>query len=201
VKFGGREIGEIVRCSPDKKKTKFRLPVTLSLLSGSRRKFVMHVLQMPLCEDDWLKISSDFTARCNLPHCLGALDGKHISILPPPNCGSLYYNYKRFFSLVLLALVDSHCRFIYVDIGAYGRTSDGGVYNNSSLAAAVENGELHLPPSSTIPGTDRDMPYVIVGDDAFTLKPYLLKPYALRNLTEQQRIFNYRFSRARRTEI
>jgi len=160
---------------------------------------ILHVLQMPMCEDDWLKISNDFTARCNFPHCIGALDGKHISILPPPNSGSLYYNYKRFFSLVLLALVDSYCRFIYVDIGAYGRTSDGGVYNNSSLAAAVENGELHLPPSSTIPGTDRDMPYVMVGDDAFALKPYLLKPYALRNLTEQQRIFNYRLSRARRT--
>jgi len=69
------------------------------------------------------------------------------------------------FSLVLLALIDSHCRCIYVDIGAYGQTSDGGVYNNSSLAVAVEKGELHLPPSSTIPGTDRDMPYIIVGDD------------------------------------
>jgi len=39
VKFGRRKIGDIVRYLPDKKKTKFRLPLKLSLLCGSRPKF------------------------------------------------------------------------------------------------------------------------------------------------------------------
>lgn len=39
----------------------------------------------------------------------------------------------------------------------------------------------------------------MVGDDIFPLKPWLLKPYAGKNLTEPQRVFNYRLSRARRT--
>jgi len=38
VKFGRREIGEVLRCLPDKKKTKFRLALQLSLLRGSRPK-------------------------------------------------------------------------------------------------------------------------------------------------------------------
>ena len=36
VKFGWWEVGEIARCLPDQKKTKFRLAVSLSLLRGSR---------------------------------------------------------------------------------------------------------------------------------------------------------------------
>jgi len=39
---------------------------------------------------------------------------------------------------------------------------------------------------------------MIVGDDAFPLKPYLMKPYPSRNLELTQRVFNYRLSRVRR---
>lgn len=154
---------------------------------------------MPQTTAEWLHIADGFQAKTNFPHCIGALDGKHISIIPPPNSGSLYYNYKHNFSVVLLALVDAHCRFLFVDIGAYGRTSDGGVYNNSSLAQCLEANALNIPQATTIPPTNEQYPYVIVADDAFALKPYILKPYAQRNQTPEQRIFNYRLSRARRT--
>jgi hypothetical protein len=39
---------------------------------------------------------------------------------------------------------------------------------------------------------------ILVGDDAFPLKTYSLKPYLHRTLTYEQNIFNYRLSRARR---
>lgn len=44
------------------------------------------------------------------------------------------------------------------------------------------------------------MPYVIVGDEAFPLKSYLMRPYSKNYVTgsESNRIFNYRLSRARR---
>ena len=92
---------------------------------------------------------------------------------------------------------NAYCRFLFVEIGAYGRTSDGGVYNSSSQC--LEANTLNIPPANVIQSTNELYPYVIVADDAFALKSYLLKPYALRNQTAEQRIFNYRLSRARRT--
>ena len=65
--------------------------------------------------------------------CIGALDGEHITIRPPANSGSYYYNYKNAFSIVLMALVNASYRFIYVDIGCNGHISDGGIFKNCSF--------------------------------------------------------------------
>lgn len=69
-------------------------------------------------EDDWIKVSKEFYAVTQFPNCIGILHGKHIRITNPGNCGSNFCNYKNFFSLVLMALVDSQYSFIAVDIGA-----------------------------------------------------------------------------------
>ena len=44
----------------------------------------------------------------------------------------------------------------------------------------------------------KPVPHVFVADDAFTLKPFLMKPYPQRGLNIDQRGFNYRLPRARR---
>ena len=78
--------------------------------------------------------------------------------------------------------------------------SDGGVFACTSLGSALENGTLHLPPAKKLRSeSNTEVPYFIVGDDAFPLKPYLMKPYAQRDLTHDQMTANYRISRARRT--
>lgn len=150
--------------------------------------------------DQWKKIAEEFWNIWNFPNCIGALDGKHVVIQAPANSGSQFFNYKKTFSIVLLALVDAHYRFIAVDIGGYGRNSDGGLFFISNLGKALEKNKLNVPKDNALPNTQTIMPYVIVGDEAFPLKKYLLRPYPGSQIQEDRskRIFNYRLSRARR---
>lgn len=110
--------------------------------------------QVPQNETDWRKVASEFSTQWNFPNCIGSLDGKHVHILPPPRSGSLYYNYKHFNSIVLMALVDACYRFMYVDIGSCGRISDGGVFNSCSLSDALENNRLSIPAACNLPQAD-----------------------------------------------
>jgi hypothetical protein len=148
--------------------------------------------------DGWREISQKFGTRWNFWHACGALDGKHIAIKAPAESGTLYHNYKGFFSIIMLALVDADYKFMWIDIGANGSTSDCAVFNSSELKDALDDGTLGLLPAEPLPGDDRPMPYFLVGDDAFALSTYMMKPFAHKRQTVDERIFNYRLSRARR---
>lgn len=146
----------------------------------------------------WQDIAQQFKSRANFPNCLGAVDGKHIRIIHPPNSGSLYWNYKHFFSIVLLAVCDSNYLFTYVDIGAYGKTSDSTIWKDSSLYKKMKKNELDLPEPEIISMDGNRLPYVFIGDEAFGLNEHMLRPYSGKQISEKKRVFNYRLSRARR---
>ena len=98
-----------------------------------------------------------------------------------------------------MALVDADYNFIFVDIGIQGGVSDGGVFKNCQLYKDLEKKKLNLPVPSILPGTSEEVPFVFLGDEAFALSDYLMKPYSgMHPSGSKQRIFNYRLSRARR---
>ena len=153
----------------------------------------------PQSASQWLHISREFESVWQLPHCIGAIDGKHIAIQCPKNSGSLYYNYKGWFSIVLMAVCDAHYNFTLLDVGQYGSTNDSSVLNSSEMGKALENGNLNLPDPEHFPGCSLPhLPYFLVGDEIFALKPWLMRPYPGKNITEERSIYNYRLSRARR---
>ena len=95
--------------------------------------------------------------------------------------------------------MDANYRFIAVDIGSYGRQSDGCTLKNSILGQKLEKNELDFPEDADLPHTSTKIPFVVVGDEAFLLRKNLMQPYPGTGLSRDQRIFNYRLSRARRT--
>ena len=154
-------------------------------------------LKTPTCEEEWIAVADQFEKKWNYPCCVGAIDGKHIAIQQPTSSGSEFFNYKHFFSVLLLALVDADYKFLYVNVGAAGRAGDAGVYNESSLQKAVVKNTLNLPLPVQIRGIPSKINYHIISDDAFALNKTMMKPYPHRNLDKEKRIFNYRLSRAR----
>ena len=155
-------------------------------------------IKVPNSKEEWLKIANGFESVWNFHNCIGAIDGKHVVIQAPPRSGSSYFNYKKTHSIVLMGMCSYDYRFTLVDIGDSGRESDGSVFAASSIGHALATGSLDLPEPRQLPGSDKNFPYVIVGDEAFPLKNYLLKPYARKVLDDTKRIYNYRLSRARR---
>ena len=174
--------------------------IVLEVCDAVWEKLSGSYMKMPETEEDWKLIAGNFEQRWNFPHCIGALDGKHVVMKCPSSTGSLYYNYKGTFSMVLLALVDAQYKFICIDIGSYGRNSDGGIFSHSSLGKALSRNLLTLPPNEAIDGAEElgPLPYVIVGDEAFPLQEHLLRPFPGRGCPADQQAFNYRLSRARR---
>ncbi|KAK4887253.1 hypothetical protein RN001_003524 [Aquatica leii] len=125
-------------------------------------------MKLPKSKKEWVEVATQFENRWQFINCGGALDGKYIRIVPPPRSGALYYNYKKFYSVVLIALVNSNYEFINVDIGKQGRMSDG-----------------------------ENLNFVFIGDAAFGLHDHILTPYPKKVLDYHKQIFNYRMSRVR----
>ena len=153
--------------------------------------------------DQWKRIATDFWNIWNFPNCIGAIDGKHtyITIASPNKSGSLFYNYKGTFSIVLMAMCDANNKFIFVDVGSYGSNSDGGVLANSNFYNLMDSNSLGIPKDQDLPGAARlgKLPFVAIGDEAFPLKRSLLRPYPGAALNDPEKaIYNYRLSRARR---
>jgi len=124
------------------------------------------------------KILDALFIKWNLPHCLGAIEGKHIVIQSPNKSGTEYFNYKNTFSIVLTALVYANYNFIFVNVGCQGRISDSGVYQNTDMWKKFENGQLMLSVDEPLDAeTNIIFPYVFLVDSAFALNKHMMKPY------------------------
>ena len=132
------------------------------------------MFQFPTTEEEWLEIAADFEKKWQFPHCLGAIDGKHVRIVPPKGSGSYYYNYKKSHSVVLLAIANANCEFVYCDVGTNGRVSDGGVINNTKFYEKLVRNDLNIPGPRSLPNSNTVLGYIFVGDEAFAMRQDLI---------------------------
>ena len=153
--------------------------------------------QFPTTAADWMVIANGFGEKYQFWNCLGAIDGKHVAVKKPAHSGSLYYNYKGFHSIVLLAVVNAKREFIMVDAGVNGKISDGGVMFYSKFGELLECNSLNLPAPAPLPNTTATYPYVFIGDEAFALHQNIMKPYAQKSLNAERQEYNRRVAQSR----
>ncbi|KAL7286697.1 hypothetical protein TKK_0019080 [Trichogramma kaykai] len=148
--------------------------------------------------EDFRRIAQEYEEQLHFPHCIGAIDAKHFEIKKPEHSGSLFFNYKNFFNISLMAVCDVHRRFTMVNLGDYGSANDAGNFANGDIGSSLENGEIRLPMPEPLQNSNAVCPFYLIGDGGFPLKSYLMKPYLrTNNMSIPQKIFNYRLSHAR----
>ncbi|CAM4563129.1 unnamed protein product [Caretta caretta] len=141
-----------------------------------------------------VQIIVDGFAAMGFPNCVGAIDGTHIPILAPEHQAGEYINRKGYFSIVLKALVDHKGCFTNINVGWPGKVHDACIFRNSGLFQKLQQGTFF--PDQKIAVGDVEMPIVILGDTAYPLMPWLMKPDT-GSLDSSQELFNYRLSKCR----
>ena len=135
-----------------------------------------------------------FLHTWGFPQCFGAIDGSHIPILSPRDNPLDYYNRKGWHSIVLQAVVDHEYKFMNTYVGWPGSVHDARILANSEVYIKGEAGELLPRGTQCINGID--IPVMILGDPAYPLLSWLMKPYSVSGtFRRKQRHFNYRLSR------
>ena len=127
-----------------------------------------------------------------------AVDSCHIPIKCPPggqeSCKE-YHNFKNFFSIVLMSMIDARYRFIWGSCGYPGNSHDSIILQSTSLWSDIKEGKVL--PFFTQEEENIHIPPLILGDSAFPFETFLMKPYTHAVLAKEQRYFNYSLSRAR----
>ena len=108
----------------------------------------------PQSKEEWLEISSKFEELWDMSHVIGCLDGKHIRIECPNLSGTVFHNYKAFFSIALLAICDANYYFTLFDLGQFRSNNDSGVLASSQMGEMFEDELLYVPEDRKLNDSD-----------------------------------------------
>lgn len=124
---------------------------------------------------------------CGIEHCNGALDGTHVPIyVPDEGQAETYHNYKHFYSLTFLHVVDPMRRHMYISGGVGGSQGDKSMFAQSSLWANIQS---YLP-----------APWMLLSDGGILHTLQVLCPYNKPRggaITASENFFNQRLSSGR----
>lgn len=156
------------------------------VIDGLLNEVCQHAIKLPRTIAEREAIAQEFEDIAGFENILGALDGCHIEIRAPAREDKqTFFNRKKDYSMVLQGLCDANCFFLNVDVRWPGSVHDARVFKTSDLyplcAEVCAGGEYHL-----------------IGDSAYPLKSYLLRPYRRSHrLNLQQKLFNRVHSKSR----
>lgn len=180
--------------------------VVCQIVHAGVQAIVKHMVPALIClpstSGEVEQVMNGFRGLCSLPGVIGAMDGTFVQIVKPTEWGDAYWCYKAYPAIILLALVDSVDRFMYVDIGNAGSQGDASTWKSSMLYLSMEANELFALDTPAQAALDLLVgfpcrPY-IVADSAFALADYVMKCYDMHNPSGPQYCLNYAVIRTRR---
>ena len=148
----------------------------------------------PKSKEDFLVKMQEMESEWQFEYAFSAIDGSHLPIKCPPGLAQAmkqYHNFKNFYSVILLALVDAKYRFIWASLGAPGNTHDSTLFQSTTLWSNIVSGDV-LSEAAAKTNDDIVIPPLILGDGTFLMRSLLLKPYGDAVLSDKKRYFNYR---------
>lgn len=106
----------------------------------------------------------------------------------------MYYNYKHFFSSLLLAVCDSDYKFLYNSVGSPRKEADFTIFKSNELFRQLTSKKIKLPPPSTLsPERPGKASCVFVANEEFALSKFLLRPYGGNFLTVDKKSIQLSF--------
>ncbi|XP_068757390.1 uncharacterized protein [Montipora capricornis] len=169
--------------------------VSESIIINLRKDSVM--AHFPSDEARFKEKMLDTEQLWQFPCALASIDGYHLPLKCP--AGGLeackeYYNFKNFYSIILIEMEDAKYRFIWASCKYQRNFHDSTIFKSTKVREDMTDGEI-------IPQIGKDIGGVtfsplILGDLAFPFKPWFMKPFTNAVLTPIQSNFNYRLSRS-----
>lgn len=136
-----------------------------------------------------------FEELSSLPNIAGAIDGTHIRISAPKESAADYFSRYQQYDFLIQGVVDGKMLFTDFSAGFPGSLHDARALRNSVIFQRAENQEILTDPIIQI-GRSRIGPY-LVGDSAYPLGPWLLKPFPEATRNPREIAFNKELSSAR----
>lgn len=145
----------------------------------------LHVLSLlPRTRDEMQELQHHMA----FPYAFAAIDGCHLRLQCPIGTAARkdYWCFKQFYSIVLMAIVDGKGRFLWACSGMPGNCHDSTLLQSTDIWQRLK--ALCETAVDVIGGVT--IPSMILGDNAFPFRPYLMKSYSQANRTPEQRAFN-----------
>ncbi|XP_036339349.1 putative nuclease HARBI1 [Rhagoletis pomonella] len=143
------------------------------------------IIKFPESDTEKEIIAHDFAAIYGFPNVLGCIAETYISTrAPKKTVRSTYINRHDTISVPMQGICDANLKFIDVFTGAPSKVHESRLLKLSFISKKLP--KLCLPK------------YHLLGDSAYPIRNFLLIPYMdYGNLTEQEKMYNYKLSQTR----
>jgi len=95
---------------------------------------------------------------------------------------------------VLQGVADADKKCITIEVRARGKLSDERIFAASTLFQLLNTNTFNVLPDKELPGSTIKLPHVLIDDEAYPLKNFLMRPFPSRNLNYIRENYNMRLN-------